>query len=115
MEIPDGDEFLIAFGVEPAPSVLDADVYEMRLPVGELTAIFSYSEGGESIRVCWERENSPLMEAFREGVEVVSIRDAEGRSGISCLSRMGPFVGILDIGIYPSLSIKDSILLEGSE
>ncbi|WP_405483395.1 hypothetical protein [Streptomyces sp. NBC_00009] len=115
MEIPDGDEFLIAFGVEPAPSALDADIYEMRIPGDELAVVFSYSEGGESVRVSWERKGSPLMEAFREGVEAVRIRDVEGRVGISCLSRMGPFVGVLDIDIYPNLKIKDSILLEESE
>ncbi|MFE5871873.1 hypothetical protein ACFQ6V_24970 [Streptomyces roseifaciens] len=109
--IPSNDDFLREFGVMPA--VLgDSEVREVHLSDHSGSGLeLSYDPLGRSVKAVWRREGELMVELFREGLVSLDIRSGGGGTWLSVETLGGGLSGQLEIQVFPTIAVKDTILL----
>lgn len=59
--------------------------------------------------VRWLRDNQEILRIYREGASQITIEENLRETHLVVRFELGEYVGDLDVGVYPSVSVNDHL------
>lgn len=108
--VPDATHFLEAFGVAPVSVEGDEGVEAFEVWVNRHETLkFSFDVTVRSFMVRWLRDNQEILRIYREGASRITIEENFWETHLVVRFELGEYVGYLDVGVYPSVSVNDRL------